>query len=173
MPPCLPAGARPGTGLPCQASDAAASPMTKTFRRLGTLVDVISDAGECSLCIGEWKQIVEIRCAVGRPGEVLGNKRRLVAIDQRLETPQMNLVERLRSADRHAYSVKGDRVVLADTGERVMRRTARSHIIFGMNLKESVLLPAGQDRRQMFVLEAGACKARNGMRQKAGDSRRA
>src|ERR1700732_3055313 len=36
MPPCLAAGARPGTGLPCQASDAAASPMTKTFRRLGT-----------------------------------------------------------------------------------------------------------------------------------------
>ena len=51
--------------------------------------------------------MVEERALVGRPGEVLGNKRRLVAIDKRLETPEMSLIERLRSTDRHAYAVKG------------------------------------------------------------------
>jgi hypothetical protein len=42
-----------------------------------------------------------------------------------------------------------------------------------MNLKEAVLLSIGQDCRQMFMLEAGAGKTRNGMRRKAGDCRRA
>jgi hypothetical protein len=54
-----------------------------------------------------------------------------------------------------------------------MGRTPRTHIVFGMNLKEAVLLPVGQNRRQMFVLEARACNARNEMRRKVGDCRRA
>ena len=104
---------------------------------------------------------------MGRPGEMLGNQRRLVAIHKRLETPEMVLVERLRPADRHAHAVKGDRTVAADARQRVVRRAARAHIVFGMNLEEAVLLPLGEDRRQMLVLEARPCEACNRMRRKA------
>ena len=104
---------------------------------------------------------------MGRPGEVLGNKTRLVAIHERLETSEMILVQRLRPADRHAYAVQGDRIVAADAGERVVRRAARAHIVFGMNLEKTLLLPLGQDRLHMLMLEAGPCEARNRMRRKA------
>src|SRR4051794_34605689 len=51
-----------------------------------------------------------------------------------------------------------------------MRWTAGAHIIFCVDLKEeSVLLPLGKDRRQMFVLEAGAHQTGNVMRRKAAD----
>jgi hypothetical protein len=41
-----------------------------------------------------------------------------------------------------------------------------------MDFKEAILLPVGQDRLQMFVLEAGARTADNGMRRKAEGCRR-
>ena len=98
---------------------------------------------------------------------MLGNERRLVAIDERLETPEMSLVERLRPADRHAHAVQRHRIVAADAGQRVVRRAARAHVVFGMNLEEALLLPLGEDRRQMLVLEAGAGEAGDRMRRKA------
>ena len=135
--------------------------------RLLHLVDVIGDARKRRLRVGQRQQIVEIGRVVGRPGEMLGNKRRLVAIDERLEAPEMRLVERLRPADRHAHAVERHRIVAADAGQRIMRRAAGAHVVFGMNLEEAVLLPLGEDRRQMLMLEAGAGEAGNGMRRKA------
>ena len=141
--------------------------------RLLHLVDMIGDTGERRLRVGERQQIVEIGRVVRRPGEMLGDERRLVAIDERLETPEMRLVERLRPADRHAHAVQRHRIVAADAGQRVMRRAAGAHVVFGMNLEEAVLLPVGQDRRQMLMLEAGAGEAGNRMRRKAEARRRA
>jgi hypothetical protein len=63
--------------------------------------------------------------------------------------------------------VQGNPIVAADAGERVVRRTTRAHIVFGMNLEETLLFPLGQDRLHMFMLEAGPCEARNRMRRKA------
>ena len=48
-----------------------------------------------------------------------------------------------------------------------MRRTAGAHIVFGVNLEEAVLPAFGQDGRQMFMLEARACKARYRIGRKA------
>jgi hypothetical protein len=41
-----------------------------------------------------------------------------------------------------------------------------------MDFKEAIVLLVGQDRLQMFVLEAGARTARNGMSRKAECCRR-
>src|SRR5215467_496930 len=103
---------------------------------------------------------------------MLGNQRRLIAIDERLEPLEMRFVKRLRAADRHANAVERKRVVLADLAKRRMRRTAGAHVVFGVDFKETITLPVGQDRRQMFVLEARANTARNGMSRKVECCRR-
>ncbi len=46
-------------------------------------------------------------------------------------------VQRLLSADRQAHAVKRQRIVLADRGQVTMRRTARDHVILGMNFEEA------------------------------------
>ena len=51
-----------------------------------------------------------------------------------------------------------------------MGRTTSAHIIFCVDLKEeAVPLRLGEDRRQMFVLEACASETSNGMRRKLRD----
>ena len=52
-----------------------------------------------------------------RPGEMLGDQRRLVALDQSPEARQMRLVERPRAADRHADAVQRERVVAPDRSQ--------------------------------------------------------
>jgi hypothetical protein len=79
----------------------------------------------------------------------------------------MRRFERLGSAYRHTYAVQRDRKVAADAGQSFMRRAARAHIVLGMNLEEAVLLPLGEDRRQMLVLEARPCETGDRMRRKA------
>src|SRR6266849_2168742 len=103
---------------------------------------------------------------------MLGNERRLVAVDKRLEPPEMRFVEWLRTADRHANAVERNRVVLADPVKCGMGRAAGTHVVFSMDLKEAISLLIGQDRLQMFMLEARARTARDGMRRKAEGSRR-
>src|SRR5260221_11751095 len=98
---------------------------------------------------------------------MLGNQRRLVAIDERLEPPEMRFVEWLRAANRHANPVERNGVVVTDSVKCGMGRAAGTHVVFSMDLKEAISLLVGQDRLQMFMLEAGARTARNGMRRKA------
>ena len=135
--------------------------------RLLHLVYMIGDTSERCRRVGKRQQIVEIGRAVGRPGQMFGNQRRLIAVDEGLEPLEMRFVERLRAADRHAHAVERNRVVLADLVKRSMGRTAGAHVVFGVDFKEAISLPFGQDRLQMFVLEASANTARNGMCRKA------
>src|SRR5258706_13064040 len=103
---------------------------------------------------------------------MLGNQRRLVALDTRLEPAKLGLVERLRAADRHANTVERNRVVLADLAQCGMGRTAGAHVVFGMDFKEAISLLVGQDRLHMFVFETRANTARNGMSRKVECCRR-
>jgi hypothetical protein len=98
---------------------------------------------------------------------MLGNQRWLIAVDEGLEPLEMRFIERLRTADRHANAVERNRVVLADLIKRSMGRAAAAHVVFGVDFKEAISLPVGQDRLQMFVLETRADTARNGMSRKA------
>ena len=104
---------------------------------------------------------------MGRPGEVLRNQRRLVAIYECLEPRKVGFVERLGPSDRHADAVQRHRVVAANAGQRVVWRPASAHIIFRMDLKETTLRFVGEDRWQMLMFQAGACEACDGMGRKA------
>ena len=53
--------------------------------RLLHLLDMAGDTGERGLGVGQWQQVVEVRGLVGRPGEMLGDECRLVAINKCLE----------------------------------------------------------------------------------------
>ena len=85
---------------------------------------------------------------------MLGDQRWLVALNERTKALQMGSVERLRAANRHAHAVQRNRVVAADSFQRMMRWTAGRPIVFGVNLEETVLPALGEDCRQMFMFEA-------------------
>jgi hypothetical protein len=61
---------------------------------------------------------------------------------------------------------------LADLIKRSMGRTAGAHVVFGVDFKKAISLPVGKDRLQMFMFEARANLARNGMSRKAECCRR-
>src|SRR5215467_3638577 len=103
---------------------------------------------------------------------MLGNQRRFITVDEGLEPLEMRFIERLRAAYRHANAVERNRVVLADLVKRSLGRTAGAHVVFGVDFEEAIPLPVGQDRLQMFVLEARANAARNGMSRNAECCRR-
>jgi hypothetical protein len=44
-------------------------------------------------------------------------------------------------------------MVVAELLKRAVGRSALAHIVFRMNLKESVVIPFGHDRLQVLVLE--------------------
>src|SRR5260370_42115282 len=102
---------------------------------------------------------------------MLGHERRFVAVDKRLETPEMRFVEWLRAANRHANTVERNRVVVTDSVKCGVGRTAGTHVVFSMDLKEAISLLIGQDCLQMFMLEARARTARTRMRRKAESCR--
>jgi hypothetical protein len=92
--------------------------------------------------------------------------------DEGLQPLEMCLIEPLRAADRYANAMERNRVILADLVKRSMGRTAGTHVVFGVDFKEPISLPVGQDRLQMLVLEARANTAGNGMSRKAECRRR-
>src|SRR5258708_2888514 len=130
------------------------------------LVDVIADLGERRRGIGQGQEVVEIGRLVRRPGKMLGDQRRFVAFDEVTETLQMGLVERLWSADRHAYPVQRHGGVAAHRFERSMRRSARAHTILGMNLEEAVLLTLGENCGEMFMFEPRSRQTADRVRRK-------
>ena len=110
------------------------------------LIDMIADVAERRLGVGQRQQIVEIAGLVRRPGEMLGHQRRLVALDETAEARKMRPVERLRTADRHAHAVQRHRMVAAEALQRAMRRSARAHVVLGMDFEEAALRSFGEDR---------------------------
>ena len=64
------------------------------------LVDMLADARQRLLRVGQRQEIVEIDAVVARPGEMLREERGLVALDQRFEPAKMRPIERARAPDR-------------------------------------------------------------------------
>ena len=108
--------------------------------RLLHLVDMIAHRRERRLRVGQRQQVVEIGGLVGRPSQMLGDERRLVALNESAEAREMRLVQGLRTADRHAYAVQRNRMVAANSLEGVMRRAAGAHVVLGVNLEEAARL---------------------------------
>lgn len=103
---------------------------------------------------------------------MLGNERRLITVDKRVEPPEMRFVEWLRPTNRHANTVERNRVVVTDSIKCGMGRAAGAHVVFSMDLKEAISLLIGQNCLQVFMLETRADTARNGMSRKAECCRR-
>src|SRR6266404_5332363 len=89
--------------------------------------------------VGQRQEIVEISGLVGRPGEMLGDQWRLIALDEMLKTRQMRPVERPLATDRHAHAVQRYRVVAPYGFEGPMRGSARAHIVLGVDFEEFTL----------------------------------
>ena len=79
-------------------------------KRLLHLVDVVADAGKRLGVVGNRQKVVEIDAVMGRPGEMLGEQRRLVAVDQALEPREMLAVERPGAADRQRHAMQRERM---------------------------------------------------------------
>src|SRR5215813_5143592 len=98
---------------------------------------------------------------------MLRDKSRLVALDKSVKTGEVNRIERLGTADRHAYAVQRNRMIVADALKRLMRRSAGAHVVLGVHLEETRQRAFCEDRIQVFVLEAGPGQVRNGQDREA------
>src|SRR5271165_4882101 len=136
--------------------------------RLLHSVDVVAHQRQRRIGQGKRQQVVEIDVLVGRPGQMLGDERRLVATNKVGETGKMRCVQRLRGADRDAHATHRNGIVAVEDFERAMRRAARAHIVFGVNLEETARLRPREDRSQVLGLEACPGQSRDRMRRKAG-----
>ena len=120
------------------------------------LVDMVHDASEGFEGVGQGQEIVEEGALVGRPRQVLGNERRLEALRDRRQPLEMRLVQRPRRADRQADAVQRQRVTLADGVEAAMRRAARAHVVFRVDLEKPKLRARFHDRLEVLGLESDA-----------------
>ncbi len=136
--------------------------------RLLHLVDVIAHRRERRFRVGQRQQVVEIDALVSRPGQMLGDERRLVTLNERAEAREMRLVQALRAADRHAHAMQRNSMVATDGFEGAMRRTAGAHVVLGVDLEKAARLWAREDRLQVLGLEARPGQALDWMRRKTG-----
>ena len=122
---------------------------------------MIAHAYERRLSVGQWQQVVEISAVMGGPGEMLGEKAGLVALDQVLEARQMSLIEGVIGTDRQPNPVQGKRIAVANESKVVMRRTAGAHVVLSVDLKKSKLWHAFKYLAVVLRLEADANTGRN------------
>ena len=71
---------------------------------------------------------------------MFGDKSRFITFDETPEALKMCLVERLRTADRHAHAMQRHGIVAANGIQRAMRRSSPAHVVFGVNLEEAAMI---------------------------------
>ena len=126
------------------------------------------DAGKRLGVVGNRQKIVEIDAVMGRPGEMLGEQRRLVAVDHALEPREVLAVERPGAADRQRHAMQRERCAHAKLGQHAMRRAAVAHVVLGMDLEEAEPVIGVKRLFGMLRLESDA-DARGGDRSVAGE----
>ena len=127
-----------------------------------------ADVAQGLVGIGQRQKVVVVYVVVGRPSEVLGNQRRLVARGESREPSQVIRVEVVRAADRHGDTMQRYGVVAAEPRERVMRQTAGAHVVLGVDLEEPRGIHLGEDSAQMLMLETRAGAAGDRKSRKEG-----
>src|SRR5438876_10479534 len=86
---------------------------------------------------------------------------RRVTSDQSLETSKMIAIERPVGADRQSDAMERQGTIFADRRQIAMRRPARAHIVFGVDLEEADVGQRLHDRAIVLGLEADAGARRN------------
>src|SRR5262249_17987710 len=75
--------------------------------------------------------------------------------------------EGLLAAERHANTVKRNRMIGPNSLKHAVGRSAGAHIVFRMHLEEALVLTLVDDGLEMLVLEARPSQAGRGKRRKA------
>jgi len=99
------------------------------------LVDMRANPRERALVIGNGQEIIEKSAAVATPGQMFGERLRLIARQQARQPVQMPTIQRLLAADRQPHAMHRQRMTRADAGQGVMERPALDEVILGMDFK--------------------------------------
>ena len=90
------------------------------------------------------QQVVGVDAADRGPTQVVGHQRRLEAVDEFGEAPQVILAQRIGRADRQPDAVQAERVVAPRQAEIVVRQAAAAEVVLAVRLDEA-------DRRPCYV----------------------
>jgi hypothetical protein len=107
------------------------------------------------------QEVVAVVAGDRGPAEVVGHDRRIDAIGQNPEPPQVAGVQRIRGADRERDAVERDRIVAPDALQHRQRTAARHHEVLGDRLEERDVRPRLDDRVEVLLPEADSA-ARQG-----------
>ena len=103
--------------------------------------------------------MVEIGAARHAPRQVLGDERRLEALDQSRQPLEMRGVEPVRAAEREPHPMDRHRVVGAQPLERAPRRAA-AHVVLGVDLQPGDGGAALEDLRHVRGAQTDAAASR-------------
>ena len=93
----------------------------------------------------------------------------MIALDQRSQPCQMRTVQRAFAADGQAHAVQGQRVLLADQSQVVVKRPAGDHVVFGVHFKKTDVGGGLKHFAEVLVLEPQPGPAREAGRLSLGD----
>ncbi len=102
------------------------------------------------------QQVIEKGATMRRPGKMLGEACRLIAVAQRFQAGEMFAVDRLCGSDRQPDAMDGQGIAIAQCAELRVRRAARTHVVLGMDFDEADRLLAGKNVDEMLRLESDA-----------------
>ncbi len=117
-------------------------------------VDVVADARERLRVARKRQQVGMVGAAPGRPGEVLGDQRRLESIDQGGQSRKVCRVGFGIGRQRHADAVQRKRVPRANGFQPRQARTAVDHVVFRMDLEPQTVRGSGVRRLVVRGLES-------------------
>jgi len=90
-----------------------------------------------------------------RPGKMLGHDKGLVPVHHRLQAGEMARWHAAGRSDRQADAMHRQRIERADAFQEVMRRTAGSHVVLGMDLEPADIGSGVEDVPLVFGLQPG------------------
>ena len=103
--------------------------------RILHLGDALADVLQRRARARERQEVGQVVAAEARPGEVLGDERRLQLADERSERAERGRVDRLGAGERERHAVQRQRVLAPDRVEPRPPRTADAHVVLGMDLE--------------------------------------
>src|SRR5262249_17280826 len=99
-------------------------------------LDAFGDVAKDRLRKGKWYEVVEIATVDAGPAQVIGNDRRLEALDQGLELVQVALQQRIRAPNVERDAVEDDRKPFALVRQNAQRSPARHHVVLAQSFEE-------------------------------------
>ncbi len=109
----------------------------RAFEGVLHLVDMLADAVQRRRVVGQWQQVIEKHRAVARPGQMFGKGLRLIALESARPGVEVLFIQRPFGTDGQADTVQRQRILLADQTEKMMKRTAGHHVVFGVDFEET------------------------------------